>query len=325
MQKIDYKKISQNILSNLSKRQKEVLERRFGLDGYKQETLQQIGMDFGVTRERIRQIEREAFLKLRKKEDKLRIVFNHFIDYLNKNGGQKREDLLIKDLAEDQKAYIYFLLCIGSVFFRQKEDNDVHSFWSNTKDAKEKLDKEVFPLIQELKKKNKPVEEKYVFQLVSASSLEITRRIEKGPLGNFGLSFWPEINPKGVRDTAYLVLKKTEQPIHFREIASRSNQLYAQTKKVLPQTVHNELIRDPRFVLVGRGIYALKEWGYDSGTVKDVILNTLKKSKKPLSKNEILNAVKKQRIVKDNTIFLNLSDKTSFKRNLDGKYVIRMA
>jgi len=277
MQKIDYKKISQNILSNLSKRQKEVLERRFGLDGYKQETLQQIGMDFGVTRERIRQIEREAFLKLRKKEDKLRIVFNHFIDYLNKNGGQKREDLLIKDLAEDQKAYIYFLLCIGSVFFRQKEDNDVHSFWSNTKDAKEKLDKEVFP------------------------------------------------NPKGVRDTAYLVLKKTEQPIHFREIASRSNQLYAQTKKVLPQTVHNELIRDPRFVLVGRGIYALKEWGYDSGTVKDVILNTLKKSKKPLSKNEILNAVKKQRIVKDNTIFLNLSDKTSFKRNLDGKYVIRMA
>jgi len=143
-------------------------------------------------------------------------------------------------------------------------------------------------------------------------------------LGEFGLAKWPEIKPRGVKDSAFLALKKEQKPLHFRTIASLSNELEGQTKKVLPQTVHNELIRDVRFVLVGRGIYALKEWGYEDGTVRDIILKVLK-NKAPLSKDEILKEVQKQRLVKQNTVFLNLSNKDEFIKNEEGKYEIRTA
>ena len=89
----------------------------------------------------------------------------------------------------------------------------------------------------------------------------------------------------------------------------------------MPQTVHNELIKDPRFVLVGRGLYALKEWGYEEGQVKDVILKILKEARKPLPKEEILAGVLKQRMVKENTVLLNLNNKKYFLKTPEGKYI----
>jgi len=130
------------------------------------------------------------------------------------------------------------------------------------------------------------------------------------------LKNWPEINPRGVKDNAYLVLLKTKKPLHFTQITKLIN-------KALPQTVHNELIKDPRFVLVGRGIYGLRDWGYEPGLVKDVIFKVLKTSRAPLAKQQILAHVLKQRFVKENTILLNLSNRKYFSKNLQGKYQIR--
>jgi len=127
---------------------------------------------------------------------------------------------------------------------------------------------------------------------------------------------WPEINPRGVKDKAYIVFKKIGKPLHFDEVARL-------IEGSLVQTVHNELIKDPRFVLVGRGIYALEEWGYFPGQVKDVILKILKEEGKPLTKEEILEKVRKQRLVKENTVFLNLSNKKHFLRNSQGKYEVK--
>ncbi len=91
---------------------------------------------------------------------------------------------------------------------------------------------------------------------------------------------------------------------------------------VLPQTVHNELIKDPRFVLIGRGIYALKEWGYEPGEVKDVITRIIKKAGKSLSKKDIVSRVMEQRMVKENTISQNLSNRKHFSRDSEGKYFV---
>jgi len=91
----------------------------------------------------------------------------------------------------------------------------------------------------------------------------------------------------------------------------------------LVQTVHNELIKDSRFVLVGRGIYALEEWGYYPGQVKDVILRVLREERKPITKEEILEKVLEQRLVKENTILLNLSNKKYFERDVQGKYKVK--
>ncbi len=54
-----------NVLSFLSDREREVLEMRFGLNDGKDHTLEEVGKEFGVTRERIRQIEAKALRKLR--------------------------------------------------------------------------------------------------------------------------------------------------------------------------------------------------------------------------------------------------------------------
>ena len=121
-----------------------------------------------------------------------------------------------------------------------------------------------------------------------------------------------------MKDKAYLVFKKENKPLHFTEVASLID-------SALPQTVHNELIKDSRFVLVGRGIYALKEWGYERGYVKDVIFKVLKSAQKPLDREEILEKVLEQRIVKKNTVLLNLSNKNYFLRTSEGNYTIKEA
>jgi len=110
-----------------------------------------------------------------------------------------------------------------------------------------------------------------------------------------------------------LVFKKVGNPLHFREVTNLIENAHL-------QTVHNEIIKDSRFVLVGRGIYALSEWGYYPGQVKEVILKILKESEKPLKKEEILEKVLSQRLVKENTILLNLSDKKYFLKDSLGRY-----
>ena len=141
----------------------------------------------------------------------------------------------------------------------------------------------------------------------------------------WGLREWPEVNPKGIKDKAYVALRNTGKPLHFRDvavlIAELQEVLGITSKRVLPQTVHNELIKDNRFVLVGRGMYALNEWGYSAGTVKDVLRVLLSKNK-ALAKQELINLVKKERQVKDSTILLNLQDKNIFTKDTQGRYYI---
>ncbi|NCU33719.1 RNA polymerase sigma factor RpoD [Candidatus Saccharibacteria bacterium] len=57
------------VLSSLSDREQKIIKMRFGLDGTKSHTLEEVGLEFAVTRERIRQIEAKALMKLRKHKD----------------------------------------------------------------------------------------------------------------------------------------------------------------------------------------------------------------------------------------------------------------
>ena len=330
--KFNYSQICQSLIGILPTRQKEVISRRFALKGGvrrkqtffsprrwrsgERETLEAIGKDLGITRERVRQIERDAFLNLKAELKKYQKVFKYFKNSLQKTGNLKKEEPLLAELGDgESQNQIYFLLTLGEGFERFGETEDFYSLWTTDKASWTTAQKAIDAFYEKLKNTGKPLEVK---EALLPSYLEISKKIQKNAKGLYGLKDWPEINPRKIKDKAYLVLKESQKPLHFTQVAGLID-------SSLPQTVHNELIKDPRFVLVGRGIYALKEWGYQEGQVRDVILNVLKTAGRPLKKEEILEKTLEQRLVKENTIFLNLSNKKYFLRNSEGRYTIKEA
>jgi len=323
MKNFDYKNICSDLLTNLTGKQKEILVRRFGLRKSKKETLEIIGQDFGVCRERIRQIQTAGLDKANQRIKKYDKVFQSFFEYLKSFGGLKKEDVLLKDLGGcDNRNEVSFLLSLKEPFKKVNESNDFYPCWITNEKYFKSTKKSVNSLCNQLKKTKKLLPAKKLKSFLKGkallSALEISKKIEQNEEGFYGLSVWPEINPRGIKDKAYLVFKKNKKPLHFREVTKLIDNSHV-------QTVHNELIKDPRFVLVGRGTYALSEWGYYSGQVKDVILNILKKSQKPLTKDELLKEVLKQRMVKENTVLLNLNNKSYFLKDTEGRYIIKEA
>jgi len=322
--KFNYQKVCQDLLSDLPQRQKEIISRRFGLEGVEKETLESIGQDFGVSRERIRQIQEVVTEKIKSKLGKYQKIFQLFLDYLQKYGHVKKEEILLSDLGRDNfKNEVSFLLTLKKPFQKLRENDDFYSLWFsnlNSFELAKKVINSLFNQLQVIKtplsfdKFNPPL---YLEREVLQSYLEISKKIQKNPEDLYGLKDWPEINPRGIKDKAYLVLKKIGKPLHFSEVADLIENAHL-------QTVHNELIKDSRFVLVGRGIYALSEWGYFPGQVKDVILTILKEEKKSLTKEEILKKVLSQRLVKENTILLNLSNKKYFEKDSQGRYQLKV-
>lgn len=315
----NYVKICSEIIKDLSGKQKEIILRRFGLaDGKERETLESIGKDFEVCRERIRQIEEAGLEKIKKNLGRYQGIYDSFLKYFKKFGNLKKEALLLADLGGQRQNEVYFLMAISRSFRKVSQNKDFYSFWAIGQNAEQSAKKIVAAIYKRLEESGKPLlikdlEIPSLSREALVSHLEISKKILKNNQGFYGLNDWPEINPRGVRDKAYLALRQTGKPLHFAEVAKLIEGSHL-------QTVHNELIKDSRFVLVGRGTYALMEWGYFPGEVKEVILKILKEAKKPLEKGEILSEVLKQRLVKENTILMNLSNKRYFFRDEQGRY-----
>ncbi len=156
------------------------------------------------------------------------------------------------------------------------------------------------------------------------SLLVALKKIEQNKFGHWGVHNSKEIVPKTINDKIYLVLKHHKEPLHFSKIADYINEIGFDHKIANAATVHNELILDKKYVLVGRGLYGLKEWGFKRGNVIDVIEEILKKAEQPITREEIIDRVLEKRIVKKATIILALMNKDKFGRS-DGKYVLRAA
>jgi len=339
--KFDYSKICSSFLKGLSQRTTNVVERRFGLKSGKKETLEAIGKSYGLTRERVRQIEEEGFSKIRSRIKEHQGVFQNFKKVLKSFGSLKEEKALFDSLnGEKSQNYIFFLLTINNDFQRVSDDKNLYSFWTADKNSVTSAKKVIKETINYLERQKEQITLEKLFSAqgenllkifnrklnknIFQSYLEISKKIQTSPAGLYGLKDWIEINPRGIKDRAYLVLREEKAPLHFRKVAVAIEKLpFPSPKKVHTATVHNELIKDERFVLVGRGLYALEEWGYGPGAVKDVIIKILKESKEPLLKKEISEKVLKERFVKENTVLLNLNDKNYFSKTSDGKYTIK--
>jgi hypothetical protein len=324
------------VLDLLEERDRKILTNRYGLEGHETKTLASIGQEQNLTRERVRQIEKDLIKNLKKtslqkpeflsaRDFLLNIITEHgrimaeenLLIHLNINDQRERNALVfILNLIEELEEFIHLNYKKSWVAVLFKEDT-LHNFVSESK--------------QIISGKNKPFEaseflehfkqtsffqtnEQHLSDKTILNYLELAVEIEKNVFGQWGLSLWKEVRPKDVGDKAYLVMKHHKKPEHYSVITEMINKAKFDGRKAFKETVHNELIKDSRFILIGRGIYALSEWGFTSGVVADVIVEILKQSSSPLPKEKIIEEVLKRRMVKKNTIMVGLSNKKLFKK-----------
>jgi len=329
------KNILYELIKVLNPRAREVIEKHFGLRSVLCQTLEAIGQNLGVTRERVRQIEALGLRQLANKNvlEPLKPVFETIEKHLTDYGGVRREDYFLREISQlvslkekNNENLIDFALALGQGrFVHFKETPKWRAAWA--------LDNSVYnnaiglgeSLRKKLAEQNLPIPREEVLKTAASlggemndralfSCIELCREIAQNPFGEWGFIGSPEVSPKGVKDKAYLIFKKEKKPLHFTQVAKLINQVAFEGRQAHPQTVHNELIKDPRFVLVGRGTYALADWGYEPGTVRDVLVSVLKNTEGGLAREEIIKIVQAKRLVKENTILLNLQNKKVFKK-----------
>ncbi len=328
--KLNLSDIIEDIFMVLTEKEREVVVKRFSLDNKERRTLESIGQGFNVTRERVRQIEKIALGKLKRtvNSTKLRFIHDLTCAILKENGGILLEDELIEGVLEaiektfDVDAHIVRLALTICPEISSIEKNNLYRLsWHLTAIPQEVI-QEALDKANNALKDNEGVmafedlatamATSDLDELFHKSALTVDLRIKEVEEG-YGLMIWRHINPKSIRDKSLIVLRREGKPMHFVDIANKITDSNFDSKKVTVQAVHNELIRYPQFVLVGRGLYALKEWGYEDGTVTDIIESLLAK-KSPLSKQDIIKGVLKQRQVKKGTISLNLQKNPQFVR-----------
>ena len=338
MLKINFrpKQKTKAILSYLDKKPRDVLEQRFGLSGDSPKTLEAIGQGYGITRERVRQIEEDALRRLHKSEAfaESQEVFDELKEKIDMLGSVVHEKEFLNNVGGESSAknHIKFLLVLGDDFNHLREDDEFHHRWTIDQNKTEKIHEAFRRLHKELSPDDllpeKEIFSRFLNHIKNLAVnidrdavpilIKISRIIAPNALGEWGHISSPNIRPRGVRDLAFLTMRKHGSPMHFTEAAEAINKIFS--RPVNTQTVHNEFIKDDRFILVGRGLYALKEWGYESGVVRDVIKKILL-ANGPLPKEEIVKVVMKERSVKENTILINLQNGEYFKKNPDGSYV----
>lgn len=331
------KQVTKRILSNLAPRAYEVVVNRFGItnDG-ERKTLEAIGQKYGITRERVRQIENGALILIRKSEafKNEKSVFEEIKKLIHSMGAIVSEHEFLNHISKDKitQNHIHLYLTLSDDFTKHKEDVNFKTRWSVDSDISAQVHKSLKNLFENLSNDElvsegelitrfleevKELSEQYKNEEIAKRWLLISKTLKKNPLGEWGKSTSSSIKTRGVKDYAFLMMRKHGSPMHFREVAKAVADTFE--KKCHTATCHNELIKDPRFVLVGRGIYALSEWGYKSGVVRDVIKELLKKNG-PMSKDDIVDQVMKERYLKKNTILVNLQNVKYFKKNKSGLY-----
>ena len=333
------KQVTKKITAHLQDRASDVIMNRFGLTvDAERKTLEEIGKKYGITRERVRQIEDAALNSIKKSEAYKgeQAIFDELKQLIHSLGSIVGEHDLLSHVSNDKATqnHIHFYLVLGDAFTKHREDDHFHSRWSVDAEIAEKVHDSLKKLYAGLKDEDlisetemiksffdqmKDVAEKYKNDEIAKRWLSMSKKVSKNPLGEWGKSTSPNIHTRGVKDYAFLVMRRHGSPMHFREVADAISKTFG--RKTHYATCHNELIKDKRFVLVGRGMYALADWGYKTGIAREVIRDILKREG-PMTKEDIVEKVMKERYFKKNTILVNIQNPKFFKKNKTGLYTL---
>ncbi len=287
--------IVQSVLNSVDReREREIIARRYGLFDRK-ETLEQIGELLGITRERVRQLEKSVMTKLRQTGVDLPHVSEveaALLTALGEAGETARittlsSKLTAENTRTDQSRLAFLTELCPNISVISEDDTYFQAAGNSKVHDTLQLKKEVGTVVDAIKKAGKPVDKKDLAKLTGFET-----------------------------DTFVAALASISKQLATEAIKASD----FKRKDVTTQAIHNELIKDKRFVLIGRGLYALKEWGYQKGTVADIISEVLRDAKEPLHRDEIVQRVLKSRFVKETTILLNLQSKPQFKRVAKATY-----
>lgn len=333
------KQTTKKLLKGLQDRAQEVVINRFGLgEEGSQHTLESIGQKYGITRERVRQIENFALNAIKKSDSfhEAEEIFSELKGVIHAMGGVVSEEELLPMLSKDlvTQNHIGLYLALGNDFTEAKEDTHFKKRWIVDGETAQRVHGALADIHTALSSEDLITENDIIDKVLCHDGiceitshavdkdmagrwLNISKSLAKNPLGEWGRSTSPNVKTRGIKDYAYLVMRRHGSPMHFREVAEAIEKTF--DKKTHTATCHNELIKDARFVLVGRGVYALKEWGYTAGVVREVIEQILKKDG-PMNKDDIIEKVLKERYLKKNTILVNLMNPKYFKKDKNGLY-----
>ncbi len=339
---IKLQELVQYMLVVLSEKEKYIIQQRFSLESDKKQTLEEIGQHFGITRERVRQIEKAALKKLARsaQNSNIRVLTSFAKTLLEKEGGVLKDSsfksLLVNILPNvdaDQLQELHLALVLDSEIHFEPNTLKFHPYWRLTSIPEAKVKRVIDRGLQTLKK-NKQVlsSERLSSKIVETVKMDLsanaTQRILevckdcKFTSEGVGLASWRHIHPRTLRDKILFIFNKEKKPLHFRKITQHIVEHHFDLKNINHQAVHNELIRNEQFILIGRGIYALKEWGFEAGTVAEVIQDILKEGV-PMTREEVTKAVLERRQVKSITIYLNLKNKELFSRVGRNHYTLK--
>lgn len=326
-------------LETLKPREAEVVRRRYGLGDQPAATLQEIGAEVGITRERVRQIEQQGLKKfqLELANGPLAAIIRLATSLIRQHGGVLAAEsfydrfLPVNQQTPASRKTLSFLLDQVTELRFVPARGHFAPHYAISAAHEHALAQAAPALVEALAQAKRPLDTAALLDALTKadasdgigylitepfieSVLEIGADFVDAPGNLWGLADWPEINPRNIREKTLFVLRKHGTPLHFKDIAEHIKQAHFDDKRVTPQAVHNELINGDEFVLIGRGIYALRDWGYQPGTVADVIRTVLEKSDAPMDRESIVSEVLKQRHVSRNTILINLQEKDSFRR-----------
>ncbi len=319
-------------------REREIITRRFGLFE-RRETLEQIGELLGITRERVRQLEKAILIRLKiaaddNKVPAIRDIERVLIRDLSENGRVGRVQDIANRLVGNKhdarhRAHIAFIAELSpNLVVVSENDHHHHSVGIKEHGDEKTIKTHIDEIVKTIKKHGQPLQIEELHSQLKHEHPDQVRALASVSKqlahlkDNWGLIKWPTVNPKNIRDKIYVILAENGKPMHFSDIAGAIKGSVFKRKDVTTQAIHNELIKDSRFILIGRGIYALDNWGFSRGTVTDIITGVLKKADGPLHRDEIVKRVLKSRQVKETTILLNLQSKPQFKRVAKATYTL---
>ena len=356
---ISWTEIVNSLLALIKAREAEILRLRSGLYDNKEHTLEEIGRKMNLTRERVRQLEKNAKddIKAHKNFDGIMAPAKNAVERaLNEHGGLSTKERILQTVLinyeiEDNKKFLQFLIDNFIDEVQDVKNNQFGEGW-HLNEQYLNLAAEVLDQIKILiETKNNLVQEDELLEnfqktdfyinnqdkflpflsknsndlrKVLTSYLDLSHEFGKTPFKQWGKADWRTVTPRRINDKIYSILDWYKQPMHFRDIADKINAAKFDKKMAHSATIHNDLIADERFVLIGRGVYALKDWGYKSGVVADLIEKIIKDAEQPLNKEEIIAEILKQRDVKANTVLLALNKDGRFEKTITGGYKLKI-